>query len=86
MTGMSKLTDQMKTGAEKIGTKNGGSHVATITAQRRNYCYQVEHERIYSLLIEDAREGLADVTADNVKDARSTQSCIKGRCAAKALR
>ncbi|RQS61279.1 type II toxin-antitoxin system Phd/YefM family antitoxin [Burkholderia sp. Bp8963] len=83
-TNLSELADQVKAGAEKIVTKNGESYVAIIDAQRLDYYHALERERIHLLLIEDARKGLADVSAANVKDARSTLSAIKRRRATKA--
>lgn len=68
---LSELADQVHAGAEKIITKNGEGYVALINAQRLDYYHQLERERIHLLLIEDASKGLADVAADQVKDARS---------------
>ena len=76
---LSELADQVKAGAEKIITKNGESYVALIDAQRLDYYHQLERERIHLLLIADASEGLADVAAGKVKEARSTLSAIKRR-------
>lgn len=80
---LSELADQAKAGAEKIITKNGESYVALIDAQRLDYYHQLERERIHLLLIDDARQGLADVAADKVKDARTTLSALKRRRASK---
>ncbi|AOI64226.1 prevent-host-death protein [Burkholderia territorii] len=76
---LSELADQVKAGAEKIVTKNGESYVAIIDAQRLDYYHQLERERIHLLLIADASNGLADVVADNVKEARSTLFALKQR-------
>jgi prevent-host-death family protein len=81
---LSELADQVKAGAEKIITKNGESYVALIDAQRLDYYHQLERERIHLLLIDDARQGLADVEAGQVKDALRTLNAIKRRRAGKA--
>lgn len=81
---LSELADQVKSGAEKIITKNGESYVALIDAQRLDYYHQLERERIHLLLIDEASRGLADVAAGKVKDARGVLSAIKRRRAAKA--
>lgn len=60
---LSELADQAKAGAEKIITKNGESYVALIDADRLDYYHRLERERIHLLLIDDARRGLADITA-----------------------
>ncbi|ADP15982.1 type II toxin-antitoxin system Phd/YefM family antitoxin [Achromobacter sp. SD115] len=83
---LSELADQVKSGAEKIITKNGESYVALIDAERLDYYHRLEQERIHLLLIDDASRGLADVSAGKVKDALSTVSALKRRRAAKAAR
>jgi len=81
---LSELADQVKSGAEKIITKNGESYVALIDARRLDYYHQLERERIHLLLIDEATRGLDDVAAGRTKDARSTLSAIKRRRATKA--
>lgn len=66
---LSELADQAKAGAEKIITKNGESYVALIDADRLDYYHRLERERIHLLLIEDAKQGLADIVAGRVVDA-----------------
>lgn len=82
---LSELADQVKAGAEKIITKNGESYVALIDAQRLDYYHQLERERIHLLLINDAAQGLDDVAAGKVKDARTVLTTLKRRRAAKAI-
>eukprot|EP01030_Chromulinospumella_sphaerica_P004017 gene4017-3929_t len=67
---LSELADQAKAGAEKIITKNGESYVALIDSDRLDYYHRLERERIHLLLIDDAKRGLADITAGrtNVAD------------------
>lgn len=79
---LSELADQVHAGAEKIITKNGESYVALVDAQRLDYYHQLEREHIHLLLIDDARQGLQDVAAGRVKDARSTLTALKRRRAA----
>lgn len=66
---LSELADQAKAGAEKLITKNGEGYVALIDASRLDYYHRLERERIHLLLIEDARQGLADVAAGRTFDA-----------------
>lgn len=73
---LSELADQVKAGSEKIITKNGESYVAIIDAQRLDYYHRLERERIHLLVIDDASQGLADIAAGNVKDARKTLNAI----------
>ena len=76
---LSELADQAKAGAEKIITKNGESYVALIDAERLDYYHRLERERIHLLLIADASQGLADVAAGKVKDARATLAAMQRR-------
>ena len=82
---LSELAQQVKAGAEKIITKNGESYVALIDAQRLDYYHQLERERIHLQLITEASQGLADISAGKVKDARSTLSALQLRRAARAV-
>ncbi|MBY0411291.1 MAG: type II toxin-antitoxin system Phd/YefM family antitoxin [Burkholderiaceae bacterium] len=76
---LAELADQVRAGAEKIITKNGENYIAMIDARRLDYYHQLERERIHLLLINDASQGLADVAAGKVKDARSTLSALQHR-------
>ena len=81
---LSELADQVKAGAEKIITKNGEGYVALIDARRLDYYHQLERERIHLLLIEEARQGLADIAEGKVKDARSLLRNLQRRRTSKA--
>lgn len=83
---LSELADQVKSGAEKIITKNGESYVALIDAERLDYYHRLEQERIHLLLIDDASRGLTDVASGKVKDALGAVSALKRRRAAKTSR
>lgn len=66
---LSELADEVKTGAEKVITKNGESYVALIDADRLDYYHRLERERIHLLLLEDVKRGLADIAAGRTEDA-----------------
>jgi prevent-host-death family protein len=76
---LSELAEQVKSGAEKIITKNGESYVALIDANRLDYYHQLERERIHLLLIDEAGKGLDDVAAGRVQDARETIQRLRAR-------
>ena len=78
----SELADQAKAGAEKVITKNGESYVALIDADRLDYYYRVERERIHLLLIDDASRGLADIVAGRTVEADDAIAQIQQRRAA----
>lgn len=67
---LSDIADEVKTGSEKIITKNGESYVALIDADRLDYYHRLERERIHLLLLEEAERGLTHVAHGRVKDAR----------------
>ena len=76
---LSEIADEVKTGSEKIITKNGESYVALIDANRLDYYHRLERERIHLLLLEEAEKGLADVAAGRVKDARQAIRRLRTR-------
>ena len=75
----SELAEDVKGGAEKIITKSGESYIALIDANRPDSYHQLEGERIHLLLIGEASQGLDDVAAAKVNDARSAITALKGR-------
>lgn len=76
---LSELADQAKAGAEKIITKNGESYVALIDADRLDYYHRLERERIHLLLIDDAKRGLADITAGRTFEADAALAQLQQR-------
>lgn len=76
---LSELADQAKAGAEKIITKNGESYVALIDADRLDYYHRLERERIHLLLINDAKRGLADITAGRTFEADAALAQLQQR-------
>lgn len=82
---LSELAEQAKAGAEKIITKNGESYVALIDVNRLDYYHRLERERIHLLLIDDAKRGLADITAGRTYEADSAIAQLQqGRSGAAA--
>jgi len=76
---LSDIADEVKTGAEKIITKNGESYVALIDADRLDYYHRLERERIHLLLLDEADRGLTDVAHGRVKDARHVIRRLKAK-------
>ena len=66
---LSELVDQAKAGAEKLTTKKGESHVALTDADRLDDHHRFARERIHLLLMDDAKRGLADITAGRTCEA-----------------
>ena len=76
---LSDLAEQVKAGAEKIITRNGESYVALIDADRLDYYHRLEREHIHLLLIDDARRGLADITAGRTQEADAAIAALQAR-------
>jgi prevent-host-death family protein len=76
---LSEIADEVKTGCEKIITKNGESYVAIIDAVRLDYYHRLERERIHLLLLDEAEKGIADIKEGRVKNARSVIEDLKAR-------
>ena len=81
---LSELADQARAGAEKIITKNGESYVALIDANRLDYYHRLERERIHLLLIDDAKRGLADISAGRSQEADAALGLMQRRRSASA--
>ena len=76
---LSEIADEVKTGLEKIITKNGESYVALIDADRLDYYHRLERERIHLVLLEEAEKGLVDVAKGRARDARQVIRRLKAR-------
>lgn len=58
-----ELADSVRSGAEKIITRNGESYVALVDARRLDHYHRLEREHIHVQLLEQAVKGLEDVAA-----------------------
>jgi antitoxin (DNA-binding transcriptional repressor) of toxin-antitoxin stability system len=76
---LSEIADEVKSGLEKIITKNGESYVALIDSDRLDYYHRLERERIHLLLLVEAEKGLGDVAKGRVKDARQAIRRLKAK-------
>ena len=74
---LSELADEVKSGAEKLITKNGESYVALIDAARLDYYHRLERTRIQLALLDEVEKGLADVDAGRTTDARAMLRRLK---------
>ncbi len=67
------LAEQVRSGKEKIITRNGESYVALVDARRLDHYHRLEREHIHLILIDEATRGIADI------DAERTQSVAEVR-------
>jgi len=74
-----ELCDEVRTnGSEKLITKNGGSCVALIDADRLDYYHRLEREHIHLGLLEEAIKGLTDLKAGKTLSLAQLKAC-RGR-------
>jgi antitoxin (DNA-binding transcriptional repressor) of toxin-antitoxin stability system len=57
------LAEQVRSGKEKIITRNGESYVALVDARRLDHYHRLEREHIHLTLIEEATRGVTDIDA-----------------------
>jgi prevent-host-death family protein len=76
---LSELADEARSGAEKVITKNGESYVALINADKLAYYHQLEREHLHLLLLEDARQGIAEMEAGLEQDADAAIAKLQRR-------
>jgi prevent-host-death family protein len=65
-----ELAEEVRSGAEKIITRNGESYVALVDARRLDHYHQLEREHIHLALLDEAVRGLEDVRDGRVATAR----------------
>jgi antitoxin (DNA-binding transcriptional repressor) of toxin-antitoxin stability system len=58
-----ELAEQVRSGKEKIITRNGESYVALVDARRLDHYHRLEREHIHLTLIDEATRGMADIGA-----------------------
>ena len=74
---LSELADEVKSGAEKLITKNGEGYVALVDAARLDHYHRLERASIQLLLLDEIEKGAADVDAGRTSDARSMLRRLK---------
>lgn len=57
------LAEQVRSGKEKIITRNGESYVALVDSRRLDHYHRLEREHIHLSLIDEAMRGIADIDA-----------------------
>jgi len=65
-----ELAEEVRSGAEKIITRNGESYVALVDARRLDHYHRLEREHIHLSLLEEAARGLEDLRDGRVVAAR----------------
>jgi prevent-host-death family protein len=72
-----ELAEEVRSGAEKIITRNGESYVALVDARRLDHYHRLEREHIHLALLEEAARGLEDVRDGRVVAARQVLAKYK---------
>jgi len=60
---LTRLAEEVRSGQEKVITRNGESYVALIDARRLDHYHQLEREHIHLALLDEATRGWDDVEA-----------------------
>jgi antitoxin (DNA-binding transcriptional repressor) of toxin-antitoxin stability system len=71
------LAEQVRSGKEKIITRNGESYVALVDARRLDHYHRLEREHIHLTLIDEATRGMADIDAGRTMSVAEVHSRYK---------
>ena len=63
---LTRLAEEVRSGQEKVITRNGESYVALIDARRLDHYHRLEREHVHLVLIDEATQGWDDVEAGRV--------------------
>ncbi len=76
---LSELAEEVKSGREKIITRNGESYVALVDAVKLDYYHQLEREHALLDLMREAEAGLADVAAGRHRSVKQVKALFRRR-------
>ena len=76
---LTELAEEVRSGAEKIITRNGESYVALVDARRLDHYHRLEREHIHMSLLEEAARGLEDMRDGRVATAREVLGKYRGK-------
>jgi hypothetical protein len=68
------LAEQVRSGKEKIITRNGESDVALVDARRLDHYHRLERAHIHLILIDEATRGIADIDAEHTHSAAEVRA------------
>jgi prevent-host-death family protein len=71
------LAEQVRSGKEKIITRNGESYVALVDSRRLDHYHRLEREHIHLSLIDEAVRGIADIDAERTMSVADTRGKYK---------
>jgi prevent-host-death family protein len=71
---LTQLAEEVRSGEEKIITRNGESYVALIDARRLDHYHRLEREHIHLVLLEEASRGWDDVEAGRLQSVAELQA------------
>ncbi len=76
---LTELADEVRSGVEKVITKNGESYVALIDARRLDYYHRLEREKIHLLLLDEVGRGWEDVEQGRVSSVADLRAKYRSR-------
>jgi prevent-host-death family protein len=74
-----ELAKAVRSGTEKIITRNGASYVALVDSRRLDHYHQLEREHIHLQLLDQAFRGLEDVSAGRTLSAAQLRARLHKR-------
>ena len=72
-----ELAEEVRTGSEKIITRNGESYIALVDARKLDYYHQLEAEHIHLMLLKEIQYGLDDVESENYRSVAEVKAKYK---------
>ncbi len=79
-----KLAEQVRRGEEKVITRNGQSYVALIDSRRLDHYHALERAHIHLKLLEEAVQGVEDVSAGRTLSVDQLRRRVKRKSAARS--
>lgn len=76
---LTRLAEEVRSGQEKVITRNGESYVALIDARRLDHYHRLEREHVHLVLIDEATQGWEDVEAGRVMSVDELRAATRSR-------
>ena len=76
---LTELAEAVRSGREKVITRNGESYIALVDARRLDHYHQLEREHIHMTLLDEAGRGLEDLEAGRTLSVRKLRAKYRAR-------
>jgi len=72
-----ELAEEVRTGSEKIITRNGESYIALVDARKLDYYHELEAEHIHLMLLNEVQNGIEDIDSGNFRSVAEVKAKYK---------